>query len=64
MAVKSLDIILKIKVGVGEVVSESVGPLFEVSVEVWEWTQHSGQGRRAGATNTGAFIRELMWDGA
>lgn len=34
MAVKSLDIILKIKVGVGEVVSESVGPLLEVSVEV------------------------------
>lgn len=63
MAVKSLDIILKIKVGVGEVVSGSVGPLLEVSVEVWEWTQHSGQGRRAGAANAGAF-RELMWDGA
>lgn len=54
MAVKSLDIILKIKVGVGEVVSGSVGPLLEVSVEVWEWTQHSGQGRRAGAANAGA----------
>lgn len=47
MAVESLDIILKIKVGVGEVVSESVGPLHEVSVEVWEWTQRSGQDCRA-----------------
>lgn len=58
MAIESLDIILKINVGVGEVVSESVGPLHEVSVKVWEWTQRSGQGCRAGVANPRAF-REL-----
>lgn len=54
MAVASWGIILNIKVGVGEVTSESVGPPREVR----EWLQHSGQAGRAGMANPKAF-REL-----
>lgn len=55
-----------IKVRVGEVASGSVGPLREDEVEgeVWEWTQHSEQGCRAGMANPRAsrqLARDANW---
>lgn len=56
LAVESLGVILKMKVGVGGVASGPAGPLHEAGVEVWERSRHSGRGSvLAGMANPQAF---------